>query len=95
MKISELTYEYLQSVGLSRAHIHTDNSDGLRSFGSEESFEDAKLKLMENYGDVNIIVDPDNEYWFNQIRIDDAKWQADHEDFCRRKAEWCNQNGCD
>jgi len=29
MKLSELTYDYLCSIGLSRAHLHTDTTDVL------------------------------------------------------------------
>lgn len=91
MKLSELTYDYLQSIGLGRASMHTDASDGLRGMYNEYQFEQAKKELMARYGDVNLIIDP-SEIWFNQIKIDDAKWQADHEDYCRRKGEWCRQN---
>lgn len=91
MKLSELTYEYLCSVGLPRAHMPTDAKDALRSMHNEYHFEKAKADLMAGYGDVNIIVTPDAP-WFDQIKIDDAKWRADHDEYCRKKAEWCRQN---
>lgn len=94
MKLSELTYEYLQSLGLSQAHMHTDASDSQRYLYNEYQFEAAKQELMSAYGDVNIIINPDAD-WFDRIKIDDAKWQADHKEFCQRKAEWCNKYGCD
>ena len=94
MKLSELTYEYLQSIGLQNAHMHTDCSDGLRSMHNEYHFNDAKSVLMANYGDVNLIINPDAA-WFDQIKIDDAKWKADHEAFCRQKGEWCKKFGAE
>ena len=94
MKLSQLTYSYLCSIGLPGAHMHTDSSDALRSLHNEYQFEKAKEDLMAGYGDVNLIIAPDAA-WFDQIKIDDAKWQADHEEFCRRKAEFCQKYGCD
>ena len=94
MKLSELTYEYLQSIGLGRVHMHTDCSDELRVINCQLAFDDAKKQLFEKYGDVNIIITPDAD-WFDRIKIDDAKWQSDYEEYCRNKAEWCNQYGCD
>lgn len=91
MKLSELTYDYLKSVGLSKASIHTDNSDAMRSIPNEYQLELAKQELTERYGDVEIVINPDAA-WFDQIKIDDAKWQADYADFCRRKGEWCRRN---
>ena len=93
-KLSELTYAYLQSVGLSRAHIHTDCSDGLQQFSTKDSFDLAKASLMAAYGDVNLIIDPAAD-WFDQISIDDEKWRADHEAFCREKAAWLKGFCCD
>lgn len=94
MKLSELTYEYLQSIGLPNAHMHTDRTDALRSMHNEYHFNQAKQDLMAGYGDVNIIITPGAE-WFNKIRIDDAKWQADHEEFLKEKAEFCRKYGAE
>lgn len=94
MKLSELTYAYLQSIGLSRAHIHTDCSDALREIRNERELEEAKAKLSAAYGDVNLIITPSAD-WFDRIKIDDAKWQADYDEYCRQKLEWCNRYGAD
>lgn len=92
MKLSELTYEFLESVGLSSASMHTDSSDGLRLLYNESQFQQAKEELMARYGDVNLIIDP-SEFWSRQIKIDDAKWQADFDAFCKDKGEWCRKYG--
>lgn len=94
MKLSQLTYEYLQSVRLYRAHIHTDCSDALREFCNPEQFELAKQALFEKYGDVTIEINPKAD-WFDRIKIVDEKWQADYDKFCRDKAAWCSKYGSD
>lgn len=91
MKLSELTYDYLLSVGLPNASMHSDASDALSTVDNEFRLERAKKELMAGYGDVEIVINPDAA-WFDQIKIDNAKWQADHEDYCRRKGEWCRRN---
>ena len=94
MKLSELTYSYLQSVGLGRAYIHTDRTDCLRQFDCKSQFECAKADLMRLYGDVTIEVNPD-AIWYDRIKIVDSNWQTDHDGFCRMKAAWCKQYGSD
>lgn len=94
MKLLELTYEYLQSIGLRNAYMPTDCSDELYSMHNEYHFDVAKSVLMANYGNVNLIINP-NADWFDRIRIDDAKWKEDHEAFCRKKGAWCKKNGAE
>ncbi len=94
MKLSQLTYKYLQSVGLSRAHIHTDCSDALREFCNQEQFDRAKEELMAAYGDVSVEVNPEAD-WYDRLKIVDEKWQADYDNFCREKAAWCNKYGAE
>ena len=94
MKLSELTYEFLESVGLTRVSMPTDCSDALLSVSNEATLEKAKSELSGRYGDVDIIVNTDAE-WFDKIKIDDAKWQADFDRFCNRKAAWCSKNGAE
>lgn len=91
MKLSELTYDYLVSVGLPKTYMHTDCSDALRQMANESQLEKAKSDLIAAYGDVEISVHPDAD-WFSQIKIEDEKWQADNEDYCNKKAEWCRRN---
>lgn len=94
MKLSELTYEFLVSVGLTRVSMPTDCSDALLSVSNEATLEKAKSELSGRYGDVDVIVNTDAE-WFDQIKINDAKWQADFDRFCNRKAAWCSKNGAE
>lgn len=92
MKVSELTYDYLKSVGLPKTYMHTDRGDSLRQMANEFQLEKAKSDLIAAYGDVEISVHPD-AYWFDQIKIEDEKWQADHDEYVRVKQEWCRENG--
>ncbi|MBO7071870.1 MAG: hypothetical protein J6W09_11345 [Bacteroidales bacterium] len=94
MKVSELTYDYLLSVGLPKTFMHTDRSDSLRQMANEFQLEKAKSDLIAAYGDVEISVHPDAD-WFDQIKIEDEKWQSDNENYRNEKAEWCNKYGCD
>lgn len=94
MKLSELTYEFLESIGLPRTHMPTDCSDSVTLIDNPERFERAKKELAERYGDVELVIDP-AQAWFNQIRIEDEKWKADHERYCKAKGEWCRKYGCD
>lgn len=94
MKLSELTYEALQSAGLSRAHIHTDSSDAMTVIASQAGLDRARMELASRYGDVEISINPDAD-WFDRIKIVDQKWGEDHEKYCRDKAAWCTKYGSD
>lgn len=94
MKLSELTYEFLESVGLSKVSMHSDRSDALSSVSSAVVLDRVKRDLAGRYGDVTLVITPE-EAWYNQIRIEDAKWQADHDEYCADKAAFCAKYGCD
>lgn len=94
MKLSELTYEALQSVGLSLAHMHTDNSDAMTVIANQDGLDRARMELASRYGDVEITINPDAD-WFDRIKISDPKWKEDHEKYCRDKAAWCAKYGSD
>lgn len=94
MKLSELTYEALQSAGLSIAHMHTDSSDAMTVIASQAGLDQARMELASRYGDVEITINPDAD-WFDRIKIVDQKWREDHEKYCRDKAAWCTKYGSD
>lgn len=94
MKLSELTYGALQSAGLSRAHMHTDESDAMTVIASQAGLDQARMELASRYGDVEITINPDAD-WFDRIKISDPKWKEDHEKYCRDKAAWCAKYGSD
>jgi hypothetical protein len=92
IKLSELTYEFLASIGLRDAHMHTDCEDGLRCIPNTFHTERAKEELSAKYGDVDLVITP-SAVWYERIVIDDEKWRADHEAFCKEKAAWCKKYG--
>ena len=94
IKLSELSYEFLMSIGLPKAHMHTDDSDCVREMYNSYHTEDAKKKLAEKYGDVDLIITPEAE-WYGRIVIDNEKWRQDHYAYCKEKAAWCAKYGCD
>lgn len=94
MKLSELTYEALQSVGLSLTHMHTDKSDAMTVIADQADLDRARQELASHYGDVEIIINPDAD-WFDRIKISDPKWEEDHKKFVRDKAAWCTKYGSD
>lgn len=94
MKLSELTYDYLQKVNLGRCYMPTDQSDALRLVASEAGLEDVKQKLIEKWGDMEVEVKPDAN-WFDRVTIKNEAFNAAQEEYCRRKAAWCAKYGCD
>ena len=94
MKLSELTYEYLKSVGLCRAHMHTDRTDELRVISGKMTFEIAKKCLYQKYGNVELSIDPAAP-WYARIVILDERWKQDHDMYMSKKANWISRNGCD
>ena len=88
MKLSEVHYPKRDFT------MHYDASDAQRSINSEDALNNVKVKLFKKYGDVEIEIDW-SQPWFDQVRITDEKWVADHREYCNRKQEWCDKYGCD
>lgn len=88
MKLSEFHYPNRSF------NMHYDASDAQRSINSEETFNKVKKELSDKYGDVEIEVDW-SQPWFDQVKILDEKWVADHREYCNRKQAWCDKYGCD
>lgn len=92
LKLSELTYDILKSAGLTEASMHVDATDVMRCVYNSDQTEAAKRELTERYGDVDLIITPDAD-WYDRIRIDDQKWREDYEAYCKEKAAWCAKYG--
>lgn len=93
-KLSELTFESIVSVGLKGVAMPTDCSDCVSIIDNEGQFDRAQKELMARYGDVDIEVNPEAD-WYDRIKIIDEKWKADHKKYCDDKAAWCSKYGCD
>ena len=92
VKLSELTYDMLQELGLPNVSMPCAATDALRSIGSEMSLERAKKELGEKYGDVDLIINPNAE-WFDVIKIDNPKFNEDLNRFENDKGDWCRKYG--
>ena len=88
MKLSEFNYPNRSF------NMHYDASDAQRSINSEKTFNEVKKELSDKYGDVEIEIDW-SQPWFDQVKILDEKWVADHRAYCNRKQAWCDKYGCD
>lgn len=94
-KLSEFTYnDIAEFLGSNHFNMHYNSSDALRHINCETSFSDVVESLIKSYGDVNIVVTR-GVYWFDEVKIDDAVWEKDYNDFCKAKQAWCDKYGCD
>jgi hypothetical protein len=95
MKISELTYDdVVKILGTDEFHIHTDEEDGQLEIRNTVLWNSARTRLMNKFGDVEISLHPDGE-WFDKIRIEDDGWKDAHKKFQDEKQAWCDKYGCD
>ena len=94
IKLSELNCEFLASLGMTRAHMHTDEKDCMRCLYDDHQTEAAKAELNAKYGDVDLVITPEAE-WYDRIVIDNEKWREDYEAYCKEKAAFCAKYGCD
>jgi hypothetical protein len=65
-------------------NIHYDESDSLRQINHEGDLEYIKSKLLENYGNVEVIINRD-EIWSKVFTIPSLK--EDHLKYCSEKAK--------
>jgi len=95
MKLSELNYDKVCSMlNKNNFSMHYDASDCLRDIYTEKGFEEVKSQIMGRYGDVEISVNP-GSYWWNEVKIEDKKWNDDMDVFNKEKQAWCSKYGCD
>lgn len=95
MKISELTFEGISSkLGKNHFSMHYDASDALMDIYNSFAFERAKKNLMSKFGDVEVTIHPEAE-WYDNVRIEDEKWKEASKAYIDEKAAWCAKYGCD
>ena len=95
MKLSELNYDKVCSMlNKKKFCMHYDASDCLRDIYTEKGFEEVKSQIMDRYGNVEMSVNS-GSYWWDEVKIEDKKWNEDYDDFDREKQAWCNKYGCD
>lgn len=95
MKFSELNYDKVCSMLNKKSFcMHSDESDCMRDVRHENDFEDVRKKITDKYGDVEISVNPGTDWW-DEVKIEDEKWNEDYDAFCKDKQAWCDKYGCD
>lgn len=63
-------------------------NDSLTQINSEESLERWKDGTREEYGNVEVVLYPEETIWFNKVKINNPEFIADKETSTRRKASW-------
>lgn len=94
-KISKLTYEEVKKELGNEFYMPYDQSDVVRRIAHENGWNLTKKELMDRWGDVEVIIDKDAEYWSDQVKIIDAEFMAAQRRYEDDKARWCAKYGCD
>lgn len=94
-KISKLTYEEVKKELGNEFYMPYDESDVVRRIAHENGWDRTKKELMDRWGDVEVIVDKDAEFWGDQVKIIDAEFMAAQRRYEEDKAAWCAKYGCD
>lgn len=94
-KISKLTYEEVKKELGNEFYMPYDESDVVRRIAHENGWDRTKKELMDSWGDVEVIVDKDAEFWSDQVKIIDAEFMAAQRRYEEDKAAWCAKYGCD
>lgn len=69
--------------------IHFPNpDDSLRLVGDMKAFEDWKEGTLQRYGKVDIEMFPEENTWFDKVKIKDEKFQKDKDDYSKAKGDW-------
>lgn len=89
MKLSELKLEDVLGK-----HMHENEQDYMVYVGSQEGLDRIKAKLTAKFGDVDIVINPDED-WFNVVKITSQNWIDAFMEFGRIKQAWCDKYGCD
>lgn len=63
-------------------------NDSLTQINSQESLERWKDGTREEYGNVEVVLYPEETVWFNKVKINDPEFIADKETSTKRKASW-------
>lgn len=69
--------------------VHFPNpSDSLTLITDLKSFENWKDFTLQKYGKVDIELFPEENVWFNKVKIKDEQFQKDKDDYVRAKSNW-------
>ena len=69
--------------------VHFPNpSDSLTLITDLKSFENWKEGTLQRYGKVNIELFPEENVWFDKVKIKDEQFQKDKDDYVQAKGNW-------
>lgn len=97
MKISEMKFESVLKVLGQTDHFgmsYKPNDEAVILY-SQSGLDHVKKWVMARYGDVEVELHPEADFWANKVVIKDEKFQKDLDKFNKEKSEWCKKYGCD
>ena len=69
--------------------VHFPNpSDSLTQIGDLKAFENWKEGTLQKYGKVDVELFPEEDVWFNKVKIRDEKFQQDKDRYTQAKGNW-------
>ena len=75
-KISKLTYDEVKKELGNEFYMPYDHSGVVRRIANENGWNLTKKKLMDRWGDVEVILNKSAEFWSDQVKIIDADFIA-------------------
>ena len=75
-KISKLTYDEVKKELGNEFYMPYDHSGVVWRIANENGWNLTKKKLMDRWGDVEVILNKDAEFWSDQVKIIDADFIA-------------------
>jgi hypothetical protein len=91
--LDDLTADNIKNIfpkfGEKYGGLHFPNpSDSLTSVYDERSLEQWKDGTREKYGNVEIMLFPQEDIWYKKIKINDPKFNSDKERYTKSKESW-------
>lgn len=69
--------------------VHFPNaSDSLTQIGDMSAFESWKEGTLKRYGKVDVELFPEENVWFDKVKIKDEQFQKDKDDYVQAKGNW-------
>ena len=75
-----------------RDAVHFPNpDDSITLVGDMKAFEGWKEDTLQRYGKVDIELFPEEDTWFDKVKIKDEKFQKDKDDYSKAKAAYLDR----
>lgn len=94
-ELSTITYdEIVNELGSGTFNMPSDDSDALRTVASAGTFEQVKKGLIEEWGDMKVVVS-NSQHWYDQVKLINKAFNDAQKSYIDKKAAWCAKYGCD